>query len=87
MHEFAEACRLAFPEILAIVKILGAGRSSVRLLTYGDYDTPSNVVSTPAANQEVLTALERLEINGGGDFPEAVKTALHTLLQEAGKDG
>lgn len=83
MHAFGEACKLVLPEVLALVSILGAGRARLRFLSYGDYDTPASVVTPAADGAAAHTALADVRIDGGGDFPEAVKTALHTLLSDA----
>lgn len=80
MHEFGEACKTVFPELLALISVLGAGRADLRFITYGDYDTPATVVSPVATGAAAHDALATLTIDGGGDFPEAVKTALHTIL-------
>lgn len=87
MHNFGEACKRVLPEILALVTILGAGRARLRFLSYGDYDTPQNVITAAVSGAAAHDALAALDIDGGGDFPEAVKTALHTLLCEIEAEG
>eukprot|EP00892_Ulva_mutabilis_P012750 jgi/Ulvmu1/9848/UM057_0001.1 len=82
MHQFGEACKQLLPEVLALISVLGAGRAQLRFISYGDYDTPDDVVSAPATGAAAHDALATLNITGGGDYPEAVKTALHSMLTD-----
>eukprot|EP00892_Ulva_mutabilis_P005424 jgi/Ulvmu1/3253/UM151_0001.1 len=86
MRQFGEACKHLLPEFLALVSALGAGRAQLRFISYGDYDTPDDVVSAPATGAAAHDALANLNISGGSDYPEAVKTALHSILTEIGTD-
>lgn len=51
-------------------------------MAYGDYDTPNSVVETSGPDAQAEELLNSVNINGGGDFPEASKTAIFTLLRE-----
>lgn len=82
MHTFGRACKDSFPEILSLISILGSGKADVRFIAYGDYDTPQSVVEISGPDAEAEALLNRIEINGGGDFPEASKTAIFTLLRD-----
>lgn len=82
MHTFGTACKDCFPEILSLISILGSGKASVRFIAYGDYDTPNDVVEVSGPDAQAEDLLNRVVINGGGDFPEASKTAIYTLLRE-----
>ena len=82
MHTFGRACKDSFPEILSLISILGSGKASVRFLAYGDYDTPNEVVEVSGPDAAAEELLNEVVINGGGDFPEASKTAIYSLLRE-----
>lgn len=81
MHRFGAACKNAFPEILSLISILGCGKANVRFIAYGDYDTPNNVVEISGPDAQAEELLNNVHIDGGGDFPEAVKTAYFRLLR------
>lgn len=83
MAAFGHACRACFDEILSVLAILGGGAARLRLLTYGDYDTPRAVTAMSGYDGDASRLLRETRIGGGGDRPEAVKTALWQLLDAA----
>ena len=87
MGAFGGACRETFPRILSLLGILGGGTAQLRFVAYGDYDTPQAVVEVSGADGAALPLLRSTCIRGGGDAPEAVKTALCEVLRLAGHAG
>jgi hypothetical protein len=83
MSAYGEACCHCFEEILSIIAILGGGAAHLRFLAYGDYDTPSRVTDLSGPGRDAFRLLQATCIYGGGDVPEAVKTALTDLLDAA----
>jgi hypothetical protein len=77
-----EACKHSLIEMLPLISVLGGGRAELRFVAYGDYDTPEHVVAVSGPGAEAQAALAATRIHGGGDCPEAVKTALHAVLDE-----
>lgn len=87
MGEFGHACTLVFPRLLPVLSILGGSTASLRFVAYGDYDTPRRVVEISRPNAAALDLVRSVDIGGGGDAPEAVKTALYEVLRCAGHAG
>lgn len=86
MGAFGKACCVCFEEILSIISILGGGAVRLRFLAYGDYDTPENVTCISGYDEDAFAVLQATHIFGGGDSPEASKTALNALLDTAAND-
>jgi hypothetical protein len=82
-----DALRDSIPEILALAKLSGAF-SRLGVLAYKDYCDPSDqIVAWSGWNSPTLPQFVRdLKATGGGDFPEAAKTALIRGLQAANKE-
>ncbi|KAJ7178202.1 hypothetical protein C8R46DRAFT_1076094 [Mycena filopes] len=82
-----DALRSSIPEILALAKLSGAF-SRLAVLAYKDYtDAPEEIVAWSGWNSPNLAQfVQDLEPTGGGDFPEAAKTALIRGLQAVNKE-
>jgi hypothetical protein len=79
--------RSSIAEILALAKLSGAF-SRLGVLAYKDYtDAPDEIAAWSGWNTDSLPQFVKdLEPTGGGDFPEAAKTALIRGLQAANKE-
>ncbi|KAJ7191389.1 hypothetical protein GGX14DRAFT_701594 [Mycena pura] len=86
MGGYLGALRESIPEILALARLSGAF-SRLGVLAYKDYSDPEpEIVSWSGWNAPDLSQFVRdLNDTGGGDFPEAAKTALIRALQAADK--
>ncbi|KAJ7255802.1 hypothetical protein B0H12DRAFT_1202106 [Mycena haematopus] len=87
MGGYLDALRVSIPEIMALAKLSGAF-SRLGLLAYKDYCDPSDqIVAWSGWNAPTLPQfVSDLTATGGGDFPEAAKTALIRALQAANKE-
>ncbi|KAJ6615160.1 hypothetical protein B0H10DRAFT_1880092 [Mycena sp. CBHHK59/15] len=87
MGGYLDALRSSIPEILALAKLSGAF-SRLGVLAYKDYtDLPDKIASWSGWNAPNLAQFVKdLEPDGGGDFPEAAKTALIRGLQVVNKE-
>ncbi|KAJ7635094.1 hypothetical protein FB45DRAFT_743151 [Roridomyces roridus] len=87
MGGYLHALRASIPEILALAKLSGAF-SRLGVLAYRDYSDPlEDLVAWSGWNAPNLTEFVRdLSASGGGDFPEAAKTALIRGLQAVNKE-
>jgi hypothetical protein len=79
--------RASIPEILALAKLSGAF-SRLGVLAYKDYsDPPAEIAAWSGWNSPTLPQfVSDLTASGGGDYPEAAKTALIRGLQAVNKD-
>ncbi|KAF7359799.1 RING-type domain-containing protein [Mycena venus] len=86
MGGYLDALRSSIPEILALAKLSGAF-SRLGVLAYKDYtDAAEEIAAWSGWNSETLPQfVQNLEPSGGGDFPEAAKTALIRGLQAVNK--
>ncbi|KAJ6523524.1 hypothetical protein DFH09DRAFT_198273 [Mycena vulgaris] len=86
MGGYLDALRSSIPEILALAKLSGAF-SRLGVLAYKDYtDLPEEIAAWSGWNDANLPQFVKdLEATGGGDFPEAAKTALIRGLQAVNK--
>ncbi|KDO31876.1 hypothetical protein SPRG_03092 [Saprolegnia parasitica CBS 223.65] len=70
-------------QIFALTKVLFHGRLCVHLVSYKDYCDGSDVVTYCSqrthTNRSMSAFVSQLQASGGGDHPEAVKTALHQV--------
>ncbi|KAF7358467.1 RING-type domain-containing protein [Mycena venus] len=82
-----DALKSSIPEILGLAKLSGAF-SRLGVLAYKDYtDAPEEIAAWSGWNTDTLPQFVRdLEPTGGGDFPEAAKTALIRGLQAVDKE-
>ncbi|KAG8799752.1 hypothetical protein FRC19_000072 [Serendipita sp. 401] len=84
MGTYLEGLAVAIPEILSLGKLSGAF-SRVGLLAYTDYSEGPEIEDVIQwfgwNNPEVTKEATRLSPQGGGDTPEACKTALAVSLQ------
>ncbi|KAJ7463682.1 hypothetical protein FB451DRAFT_1265214 [Mycena latifolia] len=87
MGGYLDALRSSIPEILALAKLSGAF-SRLGILAYKDYtDFPADIAAWSGWNDGNLPQFVKdLEPTGGGDFPEAAKTALIRGLQAVNKE-
>ncbi|KAJ7136564.1 hypothetical protein C8R44DRAFT_695487 [Mycena epipterygia] len=87
MGEYLDALRESIPEILALSKLSGAF-SRLGVLAYKDYtDLPDEIAAWSGWNSPNLQQfVHDLQDTGGGDFPEAAKTALIRGLQAVNKE-
>ncbi|KAF8207104.1 hypothetical protein K438DRAFT_1713974 [Mycena galopus ATCC 62051] len=87
MGGYLNALRSSIPEILALAKLSGAF-SRLGVLAYKDYnDLPDEIAAWSGWGPANLTEfVQNLEASGGGDFPEAAKTALIRGLQAVNKE-
>ncbi|CAK5262277.1 unnamed protein product [Mycena citricolor] len=82
MGGYLDALRQSIPEILALAKLSGAF-SRVGVLAYKDYSDETELVNWSGWNVPNLSSfVHDLQSTGGGDFPEAAKTALIRALQK-----
>ncbi|KAJ7445183.1 hypothetical protein B0H11DRAFT_2087723 [Mycena galericulata] len=86
MGGYLGALRESIPEILALAKLSGAF-SRLGVLAYKDYtDPPNEIAAWSGWNAPNLRQfVHDLQATGGGDFPEAAKTALIRGLQAVNK--
>ncbi|KAJ7790840.1 hypothetical protein B0H14DRAFT_3115499 [Mycena olivaceomarginata] len=87
MGGYLDALRSSIPEILALAKLSGIF-SRLGVLAYKDYtDATDEIVAWSGWNSDNLPQfVQSLEPTGGGDFPEAAKTALIRGLQAVNKE-
>ncbi|KAJ7825130.1 hypothetical protein B0H14DRAFT_3727106 [Mycena olivaceomarginata] len=87
MGEYLDALRASIPEILALAKLSGAF-SRLGVLAYKDYsDPPAEIAAWSGWNSPTLPQfVSDLTASGGGDYPEAAKTALIRGLQAVDKN-
>ncbi|KAJ7852874.1 hypothetical protein B0H13DRAFT_1728719 [Mycena leptocephala] len=87
MGGYLDALKSSIPEILALAKLSGVF-SRLGVLAYKDYtDAPEEIAAWSGWNTDTLLQFVRdLEPTGGGDFPEAAKTALIRGLQAVNKE-
>ncbi|KAF7345337.1 RING-type domain-containing protein [Mycena sanguinolenta] len=87
MEGYLDALRASIPEILALAKLSGAF-SRLGVFAYKDHCDPADqIVAWSGWNAPTLPQfVSDLNATGGGDFPEAAKTALIRALQAANKD-
>ncbi|KAJ7785278.1 hypothetical protein DFH07DRAFT_864425 [Mycena maculata] len=86
MGGYLDSLRESIPEILALAKLSGAF-NRLGVLAYKDYTDPVNEIAAWSGwNAPKLTQfVHELRATGGGDFPEAAKTALIRGLQAVDK--
>ena len=80
-----DALRTSIPEILALAKLSGAF-SRLGVLAYRDYSDTEVVIWSGWNTPNLPEFVRNLEPSGGGDFPEAAKTALIRALQAVDKE-
>ncbi|KAK7063370.1 RING-type domain-containing protein [Favolaschia claudopus] len=82
-----DSLRSSIPEILALARLSGVF-SRVGVLAYKDYTEPDELIAWSGWNSDSALArfVQDLEPTGGGDFPEAAKTALIRALQAVDKE-
>jgi hypothetical protein len=81
-----DALRQSIPEILALAKLSGVF-TRLGVLAYKDYSDPKDqITSWSGWNADLPDFVQMLEPSGGGDFPEAAKTALIRALQAVNKE-
>ncbi|KAJ7637778.1 hypothetical protein B0H17DRAFT_995100 [Mycena rosella] len=87
MGGYLDALWSSIPEILALAKLSGAF-SRLGVLAYKDYsDLPQEIAAWSGWNDPNLSQFVKdLDPTGGGDFPEAEKTALIRGLQAVNKE-
>ncbi|KAF8202650.1 hypothetical protein K438DRAFT_2015248 [Mycena galopus ATCC 62051] len=87
MGGYLDALRSSIPEILALAKLSGVFLR-FGVLAYKDYTDPADeIVSWSGWNSDALPKfVQDLDPSGGGDFPEAAKTALIRGLQAVDKE-
>ncbi|KAJ7032441.1 hypothetical protein C8F04DRAFT_659795 [Mycena alexandri] len=87
MEAYLDALRESIPEILALAKLSGAF-SRLGVLAYKDYSEPTDQIAAWSGwnAPDLQHFVGNLQASGGGDFPEAAKTALIRALQAADKD-
>jgi hypothetical protein len=78
------ALRTSIPEILALAKLSGAFRR-LGVLAYKDY-CDDEITSWSEWNADLPEFVRKLQPSGGGDYPEAAKTALIRALQAVDKN-
>lgn len=81
------ALKTSIPEILGLAQLSGAFRR-LGVLAYRDYTEPEDerILWSGWNSNELLEFVRRLQPDGGGDFPEAAKTALIRGLQAVDKE-
>jgi hypothetical protein len=80
-----DALRKSIPEILALARLSGAF-SRLGVLAYRDYSDSEVVTWSEWNTPDLPDFVRKLEPTGGGDFPEAAKTALIRALQAVDKE-
>jgi len=79
--------RNSIPEILAISSLSGAF-DRLGVISYKDYCTPNEIVTWSGWNPpNLVDFVEKLEASGGGDYPEAAKSALICALRQVKQGG
>ncbi|KAJ7185276.1 hypothetical protein C8R46DRAFT_1185063 [Mycena filopes] len=88
MGAYLDALRESIPEILALAKLSGEF-SRLGVLAYKDYSDPTDEIAAWSGwnAPDLQQFVGNLQATGGGDFPEAAKTALIRALQAANKNG
>ncbi|OQR88309.1 vWFA domain-containing protein [Achlya hypogyna] len=84
MGSYVESLHSTLRQIFALTKLLFHGRLKVHMVAYKDYCDGAEVLTYVSqrthTNAEMLQFVRNLTPRGGGDFPEAVKTALNHVL-------
>ncbi|OQS00092.1 ariadne-like ring finger protein [Thraustotheca clavata] len=84
MGEYVLSLTSTLRQIFALTKLLYHGRLKVHIVSYKDYCDGDEVISYCSqrthSNHDIIQFVSHLRPSGGGDFPEAVKTALNYVL-------
>jgi hypothetical protein len=83
-----ESLRTSIPEILALSQLSGVFKR-LGVIAYKDYsDDPDEIVSWSGWNRpDLVDFVTALRATGGGDYPEAAKSALIRALKEIKRGG
>ncbi|KAF0744504.1 hypothetical protein Ae201684P_018610 [Aphanomyces euteiches] len=85
MGSYISSLASTIRQVLAVVKVLFRGRVKVHVVSYKDYcDARHGIVTHRGqrkhSDEELMAFIAKLGPIGGGDYPEAVKTALNFTL-------
>ncbi|KDR78368.1 hypothetical protein GALMADRAFT_95057 [Galerina marginata CBS 339.88] len=87
MGTYLQSLRKSIPEILAVSTLSGAFER-LGVISYKDYcDEPDIVAWSGWNSPDLVDFVEKLQASGGGDYPEAAKSALIRALQEVKRGG
>ncbi|KAL4757298.1 uncharacterized protein BDW70DRAFT_163643 [Aspergillus foveolatus] len=97
MHHYLKALNISLPQIVSISALTGCF-SRLGVIAYRDYDSKGlvsfsgwlelSLAKESTKQPDVLTFTKSLKAKGGGDYPEATKTALakaYTVMQPEAK--
>ncbi|ETV95934.1 hypothetical protein H310_10593 [Aphanomyces invadans] len=85
MGTYLPALKASLRQVFVVAKLLFHGRLMVHIVSYKDYCDGDNLLTTVSRrsgrNDAIVKFVDTLEATGGGDNPEAVKTALNHVIQ------
>ncbi|EQC26260.1 hypothetical protein SDRG_15921 [Saprolegnia diclina VS20] len=83
MGTYVASLNSTLRQIFALTKVLFHGRLTLHIVSYKDYCDGNDVVTYCSqrthTNHDMITFVSKLQASGGGDHPEAVKTALNQV--------
>ncbi|RHZ40934.1 hypothetical protein DYB31_007216, partial [Aphanomyces astaci] len=84
MGTYLPALKASLRQVFLVAKLLFHGRLMVHIVSYKDYCDANGLLSTvsrrTSRNDAIVKFVDDLKPTGGGDFPEAVKTALNHVI-------
>ncbi|KDO31875.1 hypothetical protein SPRG_19466 [Saprolegnia parasitica CBS 223.65] len=84
MGSYVASLSSTINQVFALTELLFNGRLKLHVVSYKDYCDGVNVVTSIGqrthSNDEIKTFAAKLRPSGGGDYPEAVKTALNAVV-------
>ena len=88
MGQYCTSLSDTLPQVFTVLKVLFAGRAQVDVIAYEDYCDGERLCRFCYGGEAEATAFaQTLRAGGGGDYPEASKTALHEAVRRMGDGG
>ncbi len=88
MGSFITSLGKTLPQVFDIAQIIFGGELVVKLLAYGDYcDAEIICKEFSGTPEKIIEFAKKLRPSGGGDIPEACKTAMNEILDDIVKCG
>ena len=82
MGHYCTSLSDTLPQIFSVLRVLTAGRGQVDIVAYEDYCDGTNLLRTCYGDEAAATKFAGgLRAGGGGDTPEASKTALNEVVR------
>ncbi|EQC26259.1 hypothetical protein SDRG_15920 [Saprolegnia diclina VS20] len=84
MGSYVASLSSTINQVFALTELLFNGRLKLHVVSYKDYCDDAAVLTSVGqrthSNDEIKTFVAKLRPSGGGDYPEAVKTALNAVV-------